>query len=468
MIFASNTTTDASYRDLYLSAPCGLMTTTIDGIITSVNHTFLTWTGLEGDSVIGTSLKDHLDVDSVLFFETRYSPALLLQGEVKEVLLTFLGADDTVLPAFINAIRRGDDVVTIAIFGATARHQYERDLMVARHEAQISESRVRVLQEATSAFAATTTEQDVCDSLYASATDAFSAQATGVFLLDGQGEFLLRAGSQPLDGLLVTQEPRASEAALAEGRTVTIFANDLTSEFPVVSKALEARNLHSVRVIPLLRGGIPLGVLACFFSQEQRFDDQFTALQTALARQAAQAIIRVRLTIELERLALHDQLTGLANRTLLQDKVTAAIANAKGSGRPLALLFLDLDGFKGINDQLGHAAGDRVLAQVSARIRTGVRSDDAVGRYGGDEFVAVCEDADLSAAESIADRICAAVREPLEGIPERLSVTASVGVAIYTPSTSEPPTNDGLLRLADDAMYLSKSAGKDRVSFLFA
>ena len=95
-----------------------------------------------------------------------------------------------------------------------------------------------------------------------------------------------------------------------------------------------------------------------------------------------------------------------------------------------------------------------------------MRHEDAVGRYGGDEFVAVCEDADAASAASIAERIRNLVNEPLEGVPPGSLVSASVGVVVYTPSQGAPPTNDELLSIADDAMYLSKSAGKDRVSFL--
>jgi diguanylate cyclase (GGDEF)-like protein len=108
-----------------------------------------------------------------------------------------------------------------------------------------------------------------------------------------------------------------------------------------------------------------------------------------------------------------------------------------------------------------------VLVQVAARIRAGVRHDDAVGRYGGDEFVAVCEDADVEAAASVAARIREAVGQALDGIPAGFTVTASVGVAVYTPTEGgSQPSNDELLSLADSAMYLAKSAGKDRVSFL--
>ncbi len=457
----------APFEDLYRSAPCGLIVSTADGVISEANDTILAWLGTDRDTFVGSKLADHLDTGSRLFYETRHVPVLVLQGEVREVSLTMVRADGTTLAALLNSTVRGDagDVHT-AIFDASERAEYEKELLGARRIAEASEIRVRVLQASSSAFVSSTTEEQICGALLASATEAFSATATGVFLLDDEGEYILMAGAHPLEGLLPRSAPRASDAALIEEKTITVSVRDVDSPYTALVEGLKRRRLDSVSIIPLLRSGEPIGVLACFFARAQDFGSQFADLQAALSRQAAQAIVRVRLQRELERLALHDQLTGLANRKLLLETVEVAIERAVLTRRPLSVVFLDLDGFKGINDQLGHAVGDAVLEQVAARLRSGVRAEDSVGRYGGDEFVAVCEDADRAAAASVADRIRELVAAPLDGIPPGYSVTASVGVAVYEPTEGEQPTNDELLSLADSAMYLAKSAGKDRVSFL--
>lgn len=456
-----------AFEDLYRQAPCGLIVSSADGTITQANDTIIGWLGTDRDAFVGSKLSDHLDTGSRMFYETRHVPVLALQGEVREVSLTMVRADGSNLAVLLNATVRGDDGdVHTAIFDASARAEYEKELLIARRTAEASEVRVRVLQASSSAFVSSTTEEQICGALLASATEAFSATATGVFLLDDEGEYILMAGAHPLDGLLPRSAPRASDAALIEEKTITVSVRDEDSPYTALVNGLRQRRLDSVSVIPLLRAGQPIGVLACFFAREQDFGSQFADLQAALSRQAAQAIQRVRLQRELERLALHDQLTGLANRKLLLETVEVAIERALLTRRPLSVVFLDLDGFKGINDQLGHAVGDAVLEQVAARIRNGVRADDAVGRYGGDEFVAVCEDADQFAAASVADRIRTLVAAPLDGIPPAFSVTASIGVAVYVPEEDRQPTNDGLLSLADSAMYLAKSAGKDRVSFV--
>jgi diguanylate cyclase (GGDEF)-like protein/PAS domain S-box-containing protein len=157
--------------------------------------------------------------------------------------------------------------------------------------------------------------------------------------------------------------------------------------------------------------------------------------------------------------ALHDHVTGLANRVALMDHLAGALAALERHPSRVALLFIDIDNFKNINDTLGHDAGDRVLADVGRRLKLVARPTDTIARFGGDEFVMLC--AELSEAhdlQSIGDRIMQTLREPLtEG--QELSITGSVGGVF----TSDPMFDPGeLLRRADSAMYAAKRAGRDR------
>ena len=456
----------APFEQLYRQAPCGLLVMTPDGTITEVNDTLPGWLGYARDQMIGSSFSDYLDPGNRLFYETRHVPLLRLQVEAREVSLGLTRADGSSVAVLLNSLSVPDGTVHVAVFDASERAEYEKELLGARRIAETSEIRVRVLQTSSSAFVTSTTEEQICGALAASASEAFSATATGVFLLDENDEFVLAAGSNPVEGMLPKGEASASRAALESETTLTVTVRDDEGPYALVAGVLRERRLDSVSIIPLLREGSPIGVLACFFARSREFDLPFTDLQAALSRLAAQAIVRVRLQRELERLALHDQLTGLANRKLILETVDRAIQHAAVQEKPLSVVFLDLDGFKSINDQFGHAAGDSVLEQVAVRIRSAVRHEDAVGRYGGDEFVVICEDADAESAASIADRIREKVAAPLDGVPPSSLVTASVGVVVFTPSSMAQPTNDELLSIADNAMYLSKSAGKDRVSFL--
>lgn len=166
---------------------------------------------------------------------------------------------------------------------------------------------------------------------------------------------------------------------------------------------------------------------------------------------------RKTLEAELTHQAFHDALTGLANRALFLDRVAHALARAPRSGRRVAVLFLDLDNFKTVNDSLGHVEGDRLLIIAAKRLATCVRAGDTIARLGGDEFAVLVEDANVPGdAIALAERITAAFTAPfpLGGSP--LVATASVGIATSVHSA----TPDGLLRNADAAMYRAKAEGK--------
>jgi diguanylate cyclase (GGDEF)-like protein/PAS domain S-box-containing protein len=162
----------------------------------------------------------------------------------------------------------------------------------------------------------------------------------------------------------------------------------------------------------------------------------------------------------MQDLAQHDGLTGTANRALLLERIKRALVRSKRSNRQPALLFLDVDYFKSINDRLGHAAGDEVLKEFAARIERCVREADTVARIGGDEFVVLLEDvADGEGAKRVAEKIAAAVNQPARADGHDLAVTTSIGVALHD-RTEEA---SDWMRRADAALYEAKAAGRDTV-----
>jgi len=175
------------------------------------------------------------------------------------------------------------------------------------------------------------------------------------------------------------------------------------------------------------------------------------AIRMAIERKAFDAALAER--------ANFDQLTGLVNRTLFEDRLAHAVARAKRTGERLALLFIDLDGFKAINDAHGHAAGDEVLRRVAERFRTAVRESETLARVGGDEFTMLLEALPApAAAMRAAERVLAALRAPLRVFDRELSVTPSIGVALF-PDHAQAP--EALLRRADAAMFRAKKAGRN-------
>jgi len=164
---------------------------------------------------------------------------------------------------------------------------------------------------------------------------------------------------------------------------------------------------------------------------------------------------------ELAFMATHDTLTGLPNRTLILDRAEQALVRARRHQTPVAALFIDVDGFKTINDTLGHDAGDELLRHLTERLDGVLRATDALGRLGGDEFVVIAEDLSLRAGpELIAERLLEALKQPvkLSASPAtQLTVTASIGIAMGVRASAQD-----LLRDADIAMYQAKREGKDR------
>jgi len=165
-----------------------------------------------------------------------------------------------------------------------------------------------------------------------------------------------------------------------------------------------------------------------------------------------------RLQAELAHQAFHDPLTGLANQALFRDRVAVAVAHLARHGGQLAVLFIDLDEFKTVNDSLGHSAGDTLLVEVSRRISSCLRVGDTAARLGGDEFAVLIDElAGPAEAVAVVERILAALREPVPLSATRVSTAASIGIAYGTANADV----DDLLRNADLAMYNAKAAGKN-------
>ena len=166
---------------------------------------------------------------------------------------------------------------------------------------------------------------------------------------------------------------------------------------------------------------------------------------------------------QMGHMAQHDFLTGLPNRILLEERLIQALALAKRHGTKLAILFVDLDRFKTINDSLGHAVGDRLLKSVAQRLTSAIRSSDTVSRQGGDEFVALLSEvADEDAVAVLADKICKAVTAPYRLAEQDLHIGVTIGISVYPDDGEEPET---LIRHADVAMYHGKTDGGDRYQF---
>jgi diguanylate cyclase (GGDEF)-like protein len=209
--------------------------------------------------------------------------------------------------------------------------------------------------------------------------------------------------------------------------------------------------------LPIATGGETFGRLALV---GERFDEEQRTTAESLASHAAIALENVRLHRLVERQALVDVLTGVANRRACEEALSAEIARAGRLGTPLALVLADLDDFKAVNDLHGHGAGDRLLRTFADVLKETIRGSDVAGRWGGEEFVLLLPGTDGEGATQLADRIRLKLADRTAsgaGTPRR--VTCSFGVAEYEPGTDA----DDLFSAADRALYRAKREGKDRV-----
>ena len=297
----------------------------------------------------------------------------------------------------------------------------------------------------------------VLASILTGATDLLPASSGSVMLLEG--DELVVAAAVGNDGALGKRAAVGDGIAGHVARTrepLLIDGRATSSLFPGLVRRTGGE-VRSALCVPLLERGELLGVLNLSAPAEGDFSEYDLRAVSLFAEQAATAIGKARLyersqlqAEELAHAATHDGLTGLANRAALD-----ARAAATGGGEPL--LFLDLDGFKEINDALGHAAGDEVLVAVAGRLLACVGGEDLVARFGGDEFAILLAGVqDPAVPGAVADRVLDALREPFAVHGRRVHVGVSIGVAL--PLDGEHP--DAMLRHADRALYAAKAAGK--------
>ena len=193
-----------------------------------------------------------------------------------------------------------------------------------------------------------------------------------------------------------------------------------------------------------------------------RLARRVAAADLTIARLDAERIAALEHAEQAEHLAFHDALTGLPNRKLFLDRLNLELAQSKRKHEHVAVMFVDVDRFKLVNDSLGHATGDRLLTMTGERISSSIRATDTLARLGGDEFALLFPGTDTEAAGIVADKIVSAMRTPITLEEQAIYATGSVGIAIYPEDGID---SDSLMRNADAAMYRAKEDGRDTFRF---
>lgn len=285
-------------------------------------------------------------------------------------------------------------------------------------------------------------------------------------LLHGEGDqFVVRAAhgfDDPASVLGRSVSPGEGIAGeVARGRE-PVLVRDVSADPQYLAFWGAVERAGSFAAVPIHHGEQQLGILVLTRPPADPLNDYEMRLLTAIADTMALAIRHAQLFEELKDLSTHDELTGLANRRLLQSRISLELERARRFRHPLSVLAVDIDHFKQLNDRHGHATGDRALRAVAQTLEQGVRRVDTVARVGGEEFVVLLPQNDVGSAAHVAEKVRRAVEgRPMpggEGQPGgRLSI--SIGVA----ELRSEEDGDALLQRADEALYFAKERGRNRV-----
>jgi diguanylate cyclase (GGDEF)-like protein/PAS domain S-box-containing protein len=271
--------------------------------------------------------------------------------------------------------------------------------------------------------------------------------------------------SRALDGVAIGPSVGSCGSAAYFGEAV--LAEDIDTDprwQPFKARPLEV-GLRACWSTPIkAKDGRVIGTFAFYFRECRAPSRWHQRIVDACVHLSALAIERKEARAQIAQLAYHDMLTGLPNRARLRQLINQAIEGCP-AGKRAALVFLDLDHFKDINDTLGHGAGDELLIELTQRLRGKIRPGDILGRLGGDEFVIVLSDCDADGASRIASSITEALASPLQLGDRQMPISASMGISIYPDNATDIDT---LMQQADAAMYKAKQAGRSTHRFFSA
>ncbi|HUY03901.1 MAG TPA: EAL domain-containing protein, partial [Rhodocyclaceae bacterium] len=334
-----------------------------------------------------------------------------------------------------------------------------------------------VLSGINAAIVRTRARQELFDEACRIAVEQGGFRMAWLGLLDADGITVTpvaRAGVEEgyLDNICLTAVEDAPDACQMVARAlrekVEVICNDIGSDPQMARWREEAlrRGYRSVAVFPLQVGDQVVGLLLFYASESDFFDKEETDLLTELAGDISFAMDNIEKEQRLNYLAYYDVLTGLPNRALLYDRLEQGTRAARRNEWRLAVLFVDLDNFKVVNDTLGHSLGDALLQEVSRRLAACLRDTDTVGRLGGDEFGIILPEIGTSEdAAMVAAKVIESCQQPYLIGGNELFVSASVGITLFPDDAAD---SEALIRNADTAMYRAKDLGRNTYQFFTA
>jgi diguanylate cyclase (GGDEF)-like protein/PAS domain S-box-containing protein len=409
----------ARLQDLYDHAPCAYYSLSPDGLFVQINEIGLTWLGLAREEVVDRlGLLDFLTAEGKALFRQTF-PTLKAEGTVRDLAFDLISHDGEVRHVSVSATAVKDD---------DGRFLMSRSVMYDVTELTMARNALQKLMR----------EQDVM----------LDNDLVGIVKVRNRCIIWANKAACRIFGY------RGAE--LIGQPTRLLYPSDAVYESigDQVYRDTEGRGVFRGQQELVARDGRTVWVDAGGTCISAENDEWMWALADITALREHQDTV--------EHMAVHDPLTGLPNRRLLTDRLTQAVALAQRTQRPLVICYLDLDGFKPVNDRWGHAAGDALLKEVAIRLQACVRTNDTVCRLGGDEFVLMLTNLErVEEHEAVLARVGTELARPFAlGAGHWASISASIGVTLFPEDGGDPDT---LLSHADEAMYRAKALGRNRV-----
>jgi diguanylate cyclase (GGDEF)-like protein/PAS domain S-box-containing protein len=424
-----------------------ILTTDHEGKIVEFNAAARRLFGYSRSEVLGREAADTIVPPALRDEMRRMLREFVVSGDSQDLgrrrEATAMRSDGSLVPVEVV-------VVPAYVKGRVILTAYIRDLSERRRVERLSVARQRVTQALTASLSMIEAAPAVLDAL----VQGLSCSEARLWVLEGDPKALALGGTS-------SGAPHASTAA---GVSASALAKQCLDEGAAAWEGPAATTQLGVELaVPVRAGGTVLGVLEARWEKARERELDWVGALADVASLLALFLKRQRAEADLQRFARYDSLTGLPNRSFFLDTLERTLSRAGRQRSRSALVFLDLDGFKAVNDGLGHAAGDTVLQTMAERLRAGTRTSDLVARIGGDEFTVLLQNlsrADDAAlvARGLLDRLAKTCRADNHDV----TLSASAGISVYPEDGTDADT---LLRNADLAMYRAKQEGKNTYRF---